>query len=111
MITTRATRQRTRDLSWFTARAHAETVPCPAKPRGCSAPTGTTCRNRHGEELINQPAHLVRSRRADNPPPPPPPPPPTFDLDVEPARLPAVDEVPLPPEPPADDDPYPEGVW
>lgn len=71
MSTIRDRRTRTRDFAWWDARERAETVACPPKPRGCRAPIGHTCRNRHGEELVNQPAHLARLRLAGAPEPEP----------------------------------------
>lgn len=58
-------RQRTRDMDWHADREFALTVTCPAYPKGCRAPIGTTCRNRHGDELVNQPAHDARLRLAE----------------------------------------------
>lgn len=60
----RERRQRSRDFTWWDEREHAETVQCPPRPRGCGRPISQTCTNRWGDELVNQPAHLVRIRLA-----------------------------------------------
>lgn len=67
----RPRRARSRDMDWWGDRELAQTVQCPPRPRGCGAPIGETCRNRHGEELVNQPAHDARLRRAAQPEPDP----------------------------------------
>lgn len=51
-------------MDWWADRELAQTVACLRSPWGCNAPIGRTCRNRHGEELINQPAHDRRLKRA-----------------------------------------------
>lgn len=114
-------RQRTRDLAWHEQRTHAETVACVAGPKGCAMPAGTTCRDRFGVELTNQPAHVARIARADQPPPPPPGHPTSMESadtggpassawpESHSATQPPVDDVPLPPEP--DDEPDPEEPW
>lgn len=60
----RQVRERSRDTDWWAAREWANTVQCPPWPRGCAAPIGSTCVNRYGDELINQPAHDAREKRA-----------------------------------------------
>lgn len=52
-------------MDWHADREFAQTVVCPPYPKGCRAPIGATCRNRHGDELVNQPAHDARLARAE----------------------------------------------
>ena len=64
-----------RTRSWTTemhaTRELALTVQCPRAPRGCGRPIGEMCRNRHGEPLINQPAHMARIALSEAPEPTP----------------------------------------
>lgn len=60
----RQTRERTRDMDWWADRELSQTVACPPWPKGCRAPIGAPCRDRHDAELINQPAHQARLDRA-----------------------------------------------
>lgn len=48
---------------WHAQRAHAERVPCP----DCHAPAGRTCRRVHdGRELAGPPAHIARTKLAND---------------------------------------------
>jgi hypothetical protein len=62
----RERRTRSRTTDWHADREFANTVTCPPRPKGCAAPIGRTCRNTlTGDELVNQPAHEARMRRAE----------------------------------------------